>query len=215
VRKGGHFTEEHKRKISESLKGHIVTIETRMKIGKHRCNEESRKKMSLAHKNISDETRRKMSESHKGKQIGEDNPFYGKQHTKNTKEKLRQSNKGKHYSPSTEFTSELTKGKNNYNWKGGVTPIYYTIKTNKKYSEWRNSIFKRDKFSCVICGKVGGNLEAHHIKRFSKIVQYHEITNMGEASKCKELWDINNGVTLCKECHREIHSTKINERKVI
>ena len=51
--KGKIFTEEHKRKISESLKG------------KHRS-EETKRKMSEAKKNMSEETKRKISEAKVG-----------------------------------------------------------------------------------------------------------------------------------------------------
>lgn len=85
------ITDEEKKKMSETRKGHIVTEETRKKISEGRkgikhteearkkmseakkgrttwnkgkkFSEESRKKMSEAHKNISEETRRKMSEA--------------------------------------------------------------------------------------------------------------------------------------------------------
>ncbi len=43
----------------------------------------------------SEEHKRKLSESHKGLQKGEKNPFFGKHHTEETKEKLRQSHLGK------------------------------------------------------------------------------------------------------------------------
>ena len=39
--------------------------------------------------------RGKMSESHKGKQTGKNNPFYGKHHSEESKQKMSESNKGK------------------------------------------------------------------------------------------------------------------------
>lgn len=42
------------------------------------------------------ETKEKWSQDRKGKYIGKDNPFFGKHHTEETKEKLRKVRKGKH-----------------------------------------------------------------------------------------------------------------------
>ena len=60
--KGMHLTEEHRKKISESLKGRTRSS----------FSEDTRRKMSESQKGkkrkpFSEETRRKMSESHKGK----------------------------------------------------------------------------------------------------------------------------------------------------
>ena len=65
--------------------------------------EESKEKNRLAHlgKRASLETRLKMSQSHSGK----NNAFYGRSHTKETKEKLRQANTGRHFKH-TEATKE-------------------------------------------------------------------------------------------------------------
>lgn len=64
-----------------------------------------------------------------------------------------------------------------------------------EYKEWRKSVFVRDNFTCVNCGKVGGTLNAHHIKEYAK---YEKLR-----------YDVSNGVTLCEECHREIHRKKV------
>ena len=75
-------SEEHKRKIGESNKGKIVS-------------EESRQKMREAKHNISDETRNKMSEAAKVRFLTpENNPMFGKHHSKESKEKMSESRKG-------------------------------------------------------------------------------------------------------------------------
>lgn len=82
-------------------------------------------------------------------------------------------------------------GEFHWNWKGGKTPTNQRERSSMEYSEWRTSVFKRDNFTCQICGQVGGELQAHHIKHWS--------TNVDERYR------ISNGVTLCKKCHKELH----------
>lgn len=62
---------------------------------------------------------------------------------------------------------------------------------SRKYKEWRKSVFERDNYTCQICGKRGGNLNAHHIKRYRNNIEDRTNTD--------------NGITLCEKCHRELH----------
>jgi hypothetical protein len=82
-------------------------------------------------------------------------------------------------------------GEFHWNWKGGKTPENQKERSSKEYREWRGAVFERDNFTCQICGQVGGELNAHHIKRWS--------TNVDER------YQIDNGVTLCKKCHDSLH----------
>lgn len=64
-------------------------------------------------------------------------------------------------------------------------------RNTSEYVERRTSVFKRDNYTCVDCGAIGGSLNAHHIKPYA--------TN-------KELrLVVSNGVTLCEDCHRKRH----------
>lgn len=82
-------------------------------------------------------------------------------------------------------------GENHWNWKGGITEESHALRCSAEYANWRIMVFARDKYTCMECGNVGGILNAHHIKKFS---EYPELR-----------FDIDNGLTLCEECHREIH----------
>jgi hypothetical protein len=140
-------------------------------------------------------------------QMGIYNHFWGKKASKETRLKLSKVHKGKKLwtEEQKKQISERMKGENNPQWKGGITSLAKQINKNYKYRQWRDDVFTRDNFTCQMCGKKGGKLNAHHIKSFSSILQYYEITTLEEALECDELWNINNGITLCEKCHIKIH----------
>jgi len=85
----------------------------------------------------------------------------------------------------------------------GITPLNMKIRGSLEYINWRTQIFGRDNFTCQECGVRGSWLEAHHINEFNKIIKKNNINSFEEALLCEELWDLNNGITLCKECHKK------------
>jgi len=94
-------------------------------------------------------------------------------------------------------------GKEHYNWKGGISKLAKLLWQTAEYQRWRSDVFERDNWICQTCGKRGGGrLEAHHIKELYLILKEYNIKTMEQARNCKELWDIENGITLCRECHK-------------
>ena len=94
-------------------------------------------------------------------------------------------------------------GSKHHAWKGGISPINAKIRKSIEYREWRQAVFIRDKFTCVLCGEIGGRLHADHIKPFSLFPELR--------------FDLGNGRTLCKECHlgTPTYGHKVNNYQMI
>lgn len=95
----------------------------------------------------------------------------------------------------------LKRGKEHFNYKNGAGTIRINLYSLFEYKQWRTSVFKRDDYTCQRCKKRGGTLEAHHKTPFREIHKKYGFETHIEAAKCEELFDVNNGVTLCRECH--------------
>jgi hypothetical protein len=75
-------------------------------------------------------------------------------------------------------------------WRGGICPENLRIRSSMEIKEWRKAVFERDSYTCVWCGDSrGGNLQADHIKPFSR---YPELR-----------FELSNGRTLCIPCHKK------------
>ena len=85
-------------------------------------------------------------------------------------------------------------GPNNCNWNHNLTDKERLIKRRyPAYYKWRKQVYERDNYTCKCCNSsTGGDLIAHHILNYSS--HKHLRT------------DINNGITLCKKCHKEFHN---------
>lgn len=81
----------------------------------------------------------------------------------------------------------------NPNWRPELSDEERSARRDTfRQAEWREAVYQRDAFTCRRCGDGnGGNLNAHHI------VAHCE----DEALR----WDVDNGITLCGECHRGFH----------
>jgi 5-methylcytosine-specific restriction endonuclease McrA len=101
--------------------------------------------------------------------------------------------------------------------------INLRLRFSWKYREWRDFVFKRDNYTCQECGKVGGELNADHIIPFAILILNKTYE---QCLLDSSIWDINNGRTLCKECHkktdtyglrlvRKMREFKNNRRKLL
>jgi 5-methylcytosine-specific restriction endonuclease McrA len=167
-----HHTEETKRKISKIRKG----------------------------KKHSEKTKKKMSDTKKRQHIIPVNSFKknhipwikGKKHTEKSNLKNSEAHKGK--IPWNKGKPHLAvRGEKHPKWKGGITPINKGIRQTLEYKEWAKNVYKKDYWSCKICGKKceKKDIVAHHIKSFNDFPELRFI--------------IDNGITLCRSCHRKIH----------
>ena len=94
------------------------------------------------------------------------------------------------------------KGERSVNWRGGITPLRTALWHSVAYQVWRNSVFERDGFRCVMCGdEKGGNLQADHIYPFAMFPQHR--------------FDTDNGRTLCVPCHTQTSTYGYKTRKLM
>ena len=102
--------------------------------------------------------------------------------------------------------SHRQRGENNPAWKGGISSLRDQIYRQPRHKKLLADVKKRDNYTCQLCDTRGGDLETNHIKRFSVIIKQYGIETVEDALNCSELWDINNLITLCVNCHRSIHN---------
>lgn len=87
-----------------------------------------------------------------------------------------------------EYHSERQQGENSHRWKGGKRSEAQALRETLEYKRWRESVFKRDNYTCQKCLECkSGRLQAHHIYPFSL---YEELRH-----------ELDNGITLCIDCH--------------
>jgi len=109
-------------------------------------------------------------------------------------------------------------GTKNPNWKNGIDSLRGYIYRLSEYKQWRNRVFKRDHYTCQECSQIGYKLHVHHKKYlFSEILKdflnyYNQFSPIEDKETLVRLaityepfWDIDNGETLCKDCHNQIH----------
>lgn len=78
----------------------------------------------------------------------------------------------------------------NPSWKGGISSMHQRLRRGRMSSIWRKYVLMKDKHCCQICYSKSA-LCAHHIKSFSDFPE--------------ERFNVDNGITLCKNCHKWVH----------
>jgi 5-methylcytosine-specific restriction endonuclease McrA len=170
-------TPEHTQKIIEARRKNPVYMKRWMD-------------MNYARKGtkLTEEHKRKISEAGRGRKMSEATRIRmsklhkGKIVSLETRAKISLANRGK---------PKPNRGERNGNWKGGLTPISKNIKNSTEYKDWAKAVKERDNYTCqqAGCGKRGGVLHSDHIKPFAL---YPELR-----------FDLDNGQTLCEDCHRK------------
>lgn len=82
-------------------------------------------------------------------------------------------------------------------WKGGVSLTNERARNSTKLRKWREKVYRRDNYICQHCGDTG-HLHAHHIEEWAE-------------NKDKR-FDVDNGLTLCIDCHGKVHGKDFTER---
>lgn len=179
ITKGRKQTLEEKKRRSEGMKKYILENGRSWLFKKGQESWNKGKKMS-------EETRKRVGEAGKGRipwnkgkkylaLTGEKNPMFGK------------------------F------GRNHPRWIEIKNRLFQKqIRELFKYRQWRSDVFTRDDYTCQFCWIRGsGDIEADHIKQFTLILKENNIKTIDQAINCEELWNINNGRTLCNNCHKK------------
>jgi hypothetical protein len=179
---------ERRRKIAAALLGRPLSDAHRAKLSSWH----SQKKLSEPHKaNIgaghrgkkrSDETRAKISAANKGQKPTASCINASRAARRNGLNLSDEARRRK---------SERFSGANSPSWKGGITPENARVRTSREMKAWRKAVFQRDDFTCRECSTRGGDMNAHHVKPFCTHPELR--------------FEIDNGLTVCEPCHRDIH----------
>ena len=118
--------------------------------------------------------------------------------TEETKRKLSELHKDKPLSE--KHKQKLSKSKYG-KYRGKESPNYNPDLTDEErqdrrlqegYDEWCYKVKEQANFICDCCGKRGGELCSHHLNNYRDYLE--------------ERLNIDNGVCLCRSCHKEFHA---------
>lgn len=87
--------------------------------------------------------------------------------------------------------ADLFRGENNTNYRHDLTEEDRNARNSPEYRLWKFKVYNRDEFCCQVCG-CKRKIHAHHMDGWN-------------ISK-EEWYDIQNGITLCDQCHIKFHN---------
>ena len=206
--KGFKHSEETKKKIGKANKGKDVWI-----MGQHH----------------SQETKDKISKKNKGNHASLKTEFKkGHPVSKELREKIRKRSTGNKYTLGKIFTEEHRKNISlSKRFKIRKKPSLYSearrrlfaiLKSSEQWKQWRQQIFRRDGYVCQECFNKGQYIHPHHKKQLAKLVdtflqEYNQFSLIEDFETFLRLtvtyqpfWDIENGITLCEDCHKKTKS---------
>ena len=166
---GKHHTERSRRKISQKMKG------------KSPWNKGLRG--VYIRQPLSEESKKKISKSKQGQPSN----FKGKHHGREAKRKIGEARKG--HIPWNKGLKGYRAGEKSHLWKGGITPENKRERIRFR-NETQKVVFKRDDYTCQICGKRGGYLQVDHIQSWAEYIKLR--------------FNIDNCRTVCMKCHYKI-----------
>jgi 5-methylcytosine-specific restriction endonuclease McrA len=98
-------------------------------------------------------------------------------------------NGGGHFC-SRSCSAKSKRGPLSCHWQGGIT----SRRVGAAHHRWSSAVKDRDNRTCQRCGKKGGRLHAHHIQSYRR---HPELAFV-----------VSNGITLCHDCHWDVHRGK-------
>lgn len=142
--------------------------------------------------------------------------WLGKPRNQETKDKISKTKTGNSQSNSGSFKKGQTpwnkgieydkiKGEKHWKWNNGISGEHKQIRHSVEYNIWRKTVYARDNWTCQHCKVKQRFPVAHHIKTFK---DYPELR-----------FDVDNGITLCRSCHKKEHEeigykTRFNNKQL-
>ena len=140
---------------------------------------------------------------------GQKNPFEGRRHTEETKQRMREiaiATGRVPYDPAVGSYMKGRKGSLATNWKGGITPERQAFYLTEEWKEAVKIVWARADAKCERCGKHHniaerrGTFDIHHIVSFAVRELRATPTNLA---------------LLCADCHSFVHSRKNVKREFL